>query len=90
MFVTVICSCCLLAAGAFKLAEVDMGPLLPATALAPFAEEVSSRQRRRERRAEQDVRTAEREAAVAAGLAIAAASKGLTAQELKVCIYACC
>lgn len=71
-------------AGAFKLAEVDMTPLLPTAALAPFAEEISSRQRRRERRVQQENRTAEREAAAAAELALAAAAKGLSADELKV------
>lgn len=69
--------------GAFKLAEIDLAPLLPSEALAPFAEEISGRQRRRDRKAEQDARTAHREAAAAADAAAAAASKGLTARELK-------
>lgn len=69
--------------GAFKLAEVDLTPLLPSEALAPFAEEISGRQKRRDRRAEQEARVAQREAAAAADAAAAAAIKGLTAQELK-------
>ncbi|KAL0035668.1 hypothetical protein WJX79_007021 [Trebouxia sp. C0005] len=69
--------------GAFKLAEVDLTPLLPPEALAPFAEEISGRQKRRHRRAEQEARMAQREAADAADAAAAAAIKGLTAQELK-------
>ncbi|DBA86805.1 TPA: hypothetical protein ACH3X2_005387 [Trebouxia sp. C0005] len=68
---------------AFKLAEVDLTPLLPPEALAPFAEEISGRQKRRHRRAEQEARMAQREAADAADAAAAAAIKGLTAQELK-------
>ena len=64
-----------------------MTPLLPAAALAPFAEEISSRQRRRERRVQQENRTAEREAAAAAELALAAAAKGLSADELKVWLF---
>lgn len=75
---------CLVFAGAFKLAEVDLTPLLPPEALAPFAEEISGRQKRRHRRAEQEARMAQREAADAADAAAAAAIKGLTAQELKV------
>ncbi|DBB01556.1 TPA: hypothetical protein ACH3X1_000205 [Trebouxia sp. C0004] len=70
-------------AGAFKLAEVDLNPLLPPEALGPFAEEISGRQKRRDRRAEQEARMAQREAAAAADAAAAAAIKGLTAQELK-------
>lgn len=61
-----------------------MTPLLPSDALAPFAEEISSRQKRRERRAEQEVKAAESEAAAAAAAAAAASSRGLSAQELKV------
>lgn len=76
-------------AGAFKLAEIDLAPLLPSEALAPFAEEISGRQRRRDRKAEQDARTAHREAAAAADAAAAAASKGLTARELKVGSFSC-
>ena len=75
---------CVFPAGAFKLAEVDMTPLLPQHALAPFAEEISSRQKRRERRAEQEAIAAENEAAAAATAAAAANSRGLSAQELKV------
>ena len=78
------CNICLVFAGAFKLAEVDLTPLLPPEALAPFAEEISGRQKRRDRRAEQEARVAQREAAAAADAAAAAAIKGLTAQELKV------
>ena len=70
--------------GAFKLAEVDLTPLLTPEALVPFAEEISGRQKRRDRRAEQEARVAQREAAAAADAAAAAAIKGLTAQELKV------
>jgi hypothetical protein len=33
----------LLSAGAFQLAEVDLAPLLPPAALAPFGEELRSR-----------------------------------------------
>lgn len=76
-------------AGAFKLAEIDLAPLLPSEALAPFAEEISGRQRRRDRKAEQDARTAQREAAAAVDAAAAAASKGLTARELKVGSLSC-
>ena len=36
--------------GAFQLAEVDLAALLPEEALAPFAEELQGRDRRRERR----------------------------------------
>lgn len=63
---------------------MDLTPLLPQDALAPFAEEVDSRQKRRERRADQEAKAAQREAAAAADAAAAAASKGLSAQELKV------
>lgn len=63
---------------------MDLAPLLPQEALAPFAEEISGRQKRRERRAEQEAKTAQREAAAVADAAAAAASRGLTAQELKV------
>lgn len=63
---------------------MDLTPLLSQDALAPFAEEISGRQKRRERRADQETRAAEREAAAAADAAAAAASKGLSAQELKV------
>lgn len=58
--------------------------LLPPNALAPFAEEISGRQKRRERRAEQEAKAAESEAAAAAAAAAAASSRGLSAQELKV------
>ena len=34
------------------MAEIDLASLLPAKALAPFAEEVRSRERRRERRSQ--------------------------------------
>ena len=37
-------------AGAFQLAEVDLSALLPEEALAPFADELHARNRRRERR----------------------------------------
>lgn len=37
-------------AGAFQLAEVDLAALLPEETLAPFAEELQGRDRRRERR----------------------------------------
>lgn len=74
----------LIAAGAFKLAEVDLAPLLPPKALGPFADEIKSRQKRRERKSEQEARIAQHEAAAAADAAAAAASKGLTARELKV------
>ena len=37
-------------AGAFQLAEVDLAALLPEEALAPFADELQGRGRRRERR----------------------------------------
>ena len=40
----------MLHAGAFQLAEVDLAALLPEEALAPFAEELQGRGRRRERR----------------------------------------
>ena len=36
--------------GAFQLAEVDLAALVPDEALVPFAEELQSRDRRRERR----------------------------------------
>ena len=36
--------------GAFQLAEVDLAALVPEEALVPFAEELQSRDRRRERR----------------------------------------
>lgn len=62
-----------------------MTPLLPQDALAPFAEEISGRQKRRERRSEQEAKAAESEAAAAAASAAAASSRGLSAQELKVC-----
>jgi hypothetical protein len=39
-----------LTAGAFQLAEVDLAVLLPEEAVAPFAEELQARDRRRERR----------------------------------------
>lgn len=65
---------------------MDLTPLLPQDALAPFAEEVSGREKRRERRADQETKAAEREAAAAADAAAAAASKGLSAQELKVSV----
>ena len=39
-----------LPAGAFQLAEVDLAALLPEEALAPFADELQGRGRRRERR----------------------------------------
>lgn len=61
-----------------------MTPLLPQDALAPFAEEISGRQKRRERRVEQEAKAAESEAAAAAAAAAAANSRGLSAQELKV------
>ncbi len=79
-----VCNISLVLTGAFNLAEVDLTPLLPPEALAPFAEEISSRQKRRDRRAEQEARVAQREAAAAADAAAAAVIKGLTAQELKV------
>lgn len=79
-----VCKNLCASAGAFKLAEVDMTPLLPQDALAPFAEEISSRQKRRERRAEQEAIATENEAAAAAAAAAAASSRGLSAQELKV------
>ena len=63
---------------------MDLALLLPQEALAPFAEEISGRQKRRERRAGQEAKAAQREATAAADAAAAAASKGLTAQELKV------
>ena len=78
------CNIFLVLTGAFKLAEVDLIPLLPPEALASFAEEISGRQKRRDSRAEQGARMAQREAAAAADAAAAAAIKGLTAQELKV------
>ena len=79
-----VCNILLILTGVFKLAEVDLTPLLPPEALAPFAEEINGRQKRRDRRAEQEARMAQREAAAAADAAAAAAIKGLTAQELKV------
>ena len=61
---------------------MDLTLLLPQDALGPFAEEISGRQRRRERRAGQEAKAELREAAAAADAA--AASRGLSAQELKV------
>ena len=39
-------------AGTFHVAEIDLAALLPADALAPFAEELRARERRRERRSQ--------------------------------------
>ena len=69
---------------------MDLTPLLPQDALAPFAEEINGRQKRRERRSEQEAKTAEREAAAAAVVVAAATSRGLSAQELKVSRLVCC
>mmetsp|Transcript_15034 Transcript_15034/g.32584 ORF Transcript_15034/g.32584 Transcript_15034/m.32584 type:complete len:348 (+) Transcript_15034:277-1320(+) len=66
--------------GLFKLAEVDMGGLLPPESLAPFTEELTARERRRKKRAAEVRRQAAQEAAQAR--AAEAAKRGPSLQEL--------
>lgn len=69
--------------GAFKLCEVDLAPLLPPEALAPFADELAQRERKRVQRSKQEARRAAREAAAAAAAEAAAARAGPSEQELR-------
>jgi hypothetical protein len=55
--------------GPFRLVELDLAPLLPPSALAPFADEISARERRRRRRAEERRREAARDKKAAAAAA---------------------
>lgn len=57
--------------------------LLPAEALAPFAEELAQREKRRVQRAKQEARRLKQERAAAAAAAAAAANTGLSAAELR-------
>ncbi|KAL4420636.1 hypothetical protein ABPG75_010292 [Micractinium tetrahymenae] len=67
----------------FKLCEVDLSALLPPEALAPFAEELAQREKRRVQRAKQEARRLRQERAAAAAAAAAAANTGLSAAELR-------
>ena len=68
--------------GAFQLGELDMTPLVPPDTLAPFAEEIQLRERRRRQRLEAEHRRDVREAAAAA--AAVAKTQGPSAAELRV------
>ncbi|GAB4820330.1 hypothetical protein N2152v2_007376 [Parachlorella kessleri] len=68
--------------GAFKLCEVDLAPLLPPEALAPFADELAQRERKRTQRVKQEARQAAKEAAAAAAAA-AAANRGFSHEDLR-------
>jgi hypothetical protein len=67
----------------FALAEVDLAPLLPPAALAPFAEELAARAARRAGRARKAAAAARREAAAEAAARRAAARTGISAAELR-------
>jgi hypothetical protein len=68
--------------GAFRLCEVDLAPLLPAAALAPFAEELAQRHKRRVQRDRQAAQRVRREDAAAAAAA-AAVVVGPSAADLR-------
>lgn len=68
--------------GTFRIAEVHLlNPVLTSQQLAPFAEELSAREKRRQRRADAEARESRREAAAAA--AAHKARQGPTAAELR-------
>eukprot|EP00193_Tetraselmis_chui_P017617 CAMPEP_0177792978 /NCGR_PEP_ID=MMETSP0491_2-20121128/24822_1 /TAXON_ID=63592 /ORGANISM="Tetraselmis chuii, Strain PLY429" /LENGTH=271 /DNA_ID=CAMNT_0019315447 /DNA_START=60 /DNA_END=875 /DNA_ORIENTATION=- len=68
--------------GPFRLVELDLAPLLPPSALAPFADEISARERRRRRRAEERRREAARDKKAAA--AAARARQGPSLEEWRL------
>lgn len=68
--------------GEYLLLEVDLEGVLPAEAMAPFAEELAQRQRKRAQRAKREAQQLRREAAAAVS-AKAAAGSGLSAAALR-------
>jgi len=69
-------------AAEFQLVEVDLSRVLPAEALAPFAEELAARHKRRQRKAKAQAREAAREARMKA--AEARSSKGPSMEEWRM------